>query len=260
MMKNKRFIGNWKGFLFLALIVGFVGCKPSTTYKVSKIEGNRIPIDSSFDEKANSAAVELLAPYKSGIDSVMNQVIGYSKITLKKGRPESTLSNLVADVLREAAIDVLGKPADVGLVNMGGLRNILPEGDITTGTVFEILPFENSLCVSSIKGEHLFTLMENIAQVKGEGVSNVNLTISSSGELLSALVDGKPIDKDKMYTVATIDYLADGNDGMVALMQSEERSCPAGATLRGLFLDYVQKQTALGNPIHAVVEGRIVVK
>ena len=77
----------------------------------------------------------------------MYEVIGSSEQKMDKGHPESLLSNLVAEVLRQAATKVQDKPADMGLVNMGGLRNILPAGDITVGTVYEILPFENSLCV-----------------------------------------------------------------------------------------------------------------
>ena len=65
--------------------------------------------------------------------------------------PESLLSNLIADVLREAAVEVLGKPADMGLINIGGIRNSLTEGDITTENIYEILPFENSLCVLTMK-------------------------------------------------------------------------------------------------------------
>lgn len=78
---------------------------------------------------------------------------------MDKGNPESLLSNLVAGVLQQAAVRVLGKPADMGLVNMGGLRNILPKGDITVGEIFEILPFENSLCVLTMKGADMKRLL-----------------------------------------------------------------------------------------------------
>ena len=59
---------------------------------------------------------------------------------------------------------------------------------------------------------------------------------------------------------ATIDYLADGNDGMTALIQGEKRDCPPGATLRGLFMDYVERQTAAGKKITSRMEGRITVE
>ena len=90
-----------------------------------------------------------------------------------KGAPESLLSNLVADVLRNAAGQVLGKPADMGLINMGGLRNVLTEGPITCENIYEILPFENSLCVLTMKGVYLKELFNNIAACHGQGVSGM---------------------------------------------------------------------------------------
>lgn len=93
---------------------------------------------------------------------MMYEVIGTSAMKMEKGAPESLLSDLVAGVLQQAAVQVLGKPADMGLVNMGGLRNILPEGDITVGDVFEILPFENSLCVLTMKGTDLRRLLKRL--------------------------------------------------------------------------------------------------
>ena len=52
-----------------------------------------------------------------------------------------------------------------------------------------------------------------------KGVSGVKLRITKSGKLLGATVAGKPVVDDKLYTVATIDYLADGNSDMTALIQ-----------------------------------------
>ena len=239
---------------FLAL----VSCQ--SPYKLVKVEGSVIAIDSTWDAHPNLEATALLVPYKTSIDSVMYRVVGVSEMTMKKGAPESLLSNLVADVLREAATKVLGKPADMGLMNLGGLRNILTEGDITCGNIYEILPFENSLCVLTVKGTVLTELFEAIAQQEGQGVSGVRLEISGDGKLLDATIGGKTIEADELYTIATIDYLADGNDGLSPLIQAEKRDCPEGAILRSLFMDYVERQTKAGKKITSRMEGRITVK
>ena len=88
----------------------------------------------------------------------------------------------------------------------------------------------------------------------------MQLQITKDGKLLRATVAGKPVVDDKLYTVATIDYLADGNNGMTALIQAEKRECPSGATLRGLFMDYVERQTAAGKKITSRMEGRVAVE
>ena len=255
-MKNSYF----KFVSGAALAVAFSLASCHSVYDVTKVEGRMQPIDSVYDVNPDAEAVALLAPYKAKIDSMMYRVVGTSEMTMDKGAPESLLSNLVADVLREAAVQVLGKPADMGLMNMGGLRNILSEGEITCGNIYEILPFENSLCVVTVKGSVLKELFASIAACRGEGVSGVRLDITKDGELLNGTIGGKPVDDNKLYTIATIDYLADGNDGMNPLVKAENRECPPGATLRGLFMDYVEQQTKAGKKITSRMEGRITVK
>ena len=227
------------------MAVAFSLASCHSVYDVTKVEGRMQPIDSVYDVNPDAEAVALLAPYKAKIDSMMYRVVGTAEMSMDRGVPESLLSNLVADM---------------GLVNIGGLRNVLTEGPVTCGNIYEILPFENSLCVVTLKGADLNHLFENIAACGGEGVSGVQLHITKDGKLLRATVAGKPVVEDRMYTVATIDYLADGNDGMTALIRAEKRECPQGATLRSLFMDYVERQTAEGEKITSRMEGRITVE
>lgn len=247
----------FSGVALSALLI-LSSCRSS--HELVKSERTMIQIDSVWDAHPDAKAVALLAPYKATMDSIMYRVVGISEMTMKGGHPESLLSNLVADVLREAAAQVLGKPADMGLVNMGGLRNILSEGDITCGNIYEILPFENSLCVMTLKGIHLKSLLAAIASLQGEGVSGIRIEVTKDGQLLNATVDGASINDNQLYTVATIDYLADGNGRMDAFLQAEKRQCPEGATLRGLFMDYVERQTKAGKKITSNIEGRVTVQ
>lgn len=242
----------------LAVVLLLTSCH--TSYVVTNVEGGRVAIDSTWDAEPDAEAVALLAPYKAKIDSVMYSVVGTAEISMDRARPESLLSNLIADVLREAATEVQGKPADMGLINIGGIRTSLTEGAITTENIFEILPFENSLCVLTMKGSAMKHLFENIAARFGEGVSGIQLKVSKDGKLLDASIGGKPVVDDKLYTVATIDYLADGNDGMTAFMQADNRVCPEGATLRGLFMKYVERQTAAGKKITSRMEDRVTIE
>lgn len=254
---NKHYLRQIPGWV-VALLLTASSCHSG--YEVTKVEGGRIPVDATWDAQPDAEAVALLAPYKAQVDSVMQHVVGHCAVSMDRERPESPLSNLVADVLRRSGADVLGHPADMGLVNVGGIRSLLTEGPVTTENIYEILPFENSLCVLTLKGAVLRQLFENIAARGGEGVSGVQLKISRDGRLLQASVGGRPVEEDRDYTVATIDYLADGNDGMTALLQADSRTCPEGATLRGLFMRFVEQEEAAGRQLAARLEGRIVVE
>lgn len=252
-MKHGIAMSLWSATLSGLLVLA--SCHSS--YELTKVEGNMITIDSVWDTHPDAKATALLAPYKAKVDDMMYRVMGVSEMTMAKGHPESLLSNLVADVLREAAKEVQGEPADMGLVNMGGLRNIISAGEITCENIYEVLPFENSLCVITLKGIHVKELFAAIAAKRGEGVSGVQIDITEDGKLLNGTIGGKPVEDEKLYTVATIDYLADGNDGMAPLIQADKRLCPDGATLRGLFMDYVDRQTAAGKKITSRMEGRV---
>lgn len=254
---KKNLQRNLFGTLLLAFFL-LTSCH--SAYNVTKTEGKMVSIDSTWDAKPVGEAIAMITPYKAKIDSVMYRVVGTAEMTMDRGLPESLLSNLVADLLKQSATQVLGKPADMGLVNVGGLRNVLTEGPITTGNLFEILPFENSLCVLTISGANLKHLFENIAAQHGQGVSGVRLVITKSGKLAECTVGGQPLDEQKLYTVATIDYVADGNDGMPALLQAEKRVCPQGATLRNIFMNYVESQTAADKKITSSLDGRITVQ
>lgn len=248
--------GKYKEILLTAVLgLMSVSCRP--VYEIVSIEGQVVPMDATWEETPDSAALALLNPYKQKLDSMMQHVVGETEYMMESERPESLLSNLVADVLREAATEVLGKPADMGLVNVGGIRSSLSQGEITIGNIYEILPFENSLCVLTVKGDILEILFKNVAAKGGNGVSGVSLEISRDGKLINGSVAGVPLDKEKYYTVATIDYLAEGNDGMEILPQAISRECPPNATLRSLFMQYVERQTALGKKVTSRVDGRI---
>ena len=101
-------------------------------------------------------------------------------------------------------------------------------------------------------------LFQQIAAVHGEGLSGARLVISKDGRLLRAEVGGKPVDPAKEYRVATIDYLAEGNDRMEAFKKATSRTEPQDAVLRDLFIDYVKQCEAKGVFVNAEIEGRIV--
>ena len=241
--------------LVLAGIISLCSCHSS--HQLATVKGSKIAITSDSTNKPNENIVSIVAPYKAKVDSIMLPVIGRSSKGMEVKRPESLLSNLISDILRESAATYIGHPADLAVMNMGGIRSSLNEGNILYQDAFEILPFENSLCIVYLKGNVLKELMQNIVNVGGEGVSNVQLKATKEKEIIGVNVGGKPIDDNRIYTVATVDYLAEGNDRMLAFRKAEKKESFDKATLRQLFLDYVSSLTAQGKELTSNMEGRI---
>ena len=225
-------------------------------YKVRSFCWERIEVTSALDENPSAEAAAIVAPFKASVDSIMAPPLGLSRVAMNPKRPESLLSNWAADVMVEGGTATGLEPADMGLVNIGGLRNNMPEGIVRRGDIMLISPFENYVVVLEMKGKDLLELMRNIAAVKGEGVSNsVRMEITADGQLLSCTIDGKEIDPHRTYTIATIDYLAEGNDKMYALKKAVKRH-DIGILARDIMMEYVIKHRVIDSKI----EGRIVVK
>ena len=225
-------------------------------YRVHSFSWERVEVTAELDSMPSADAMALVAPYKASVDSMMAPVLGISKVAMSAGRPESLLGNWAADVMVEGGTATGLEPADMGLINVGGLRNNMPEGIVRRGDIMLISPFENHVVVLEMKGSDLLELMRNIAAVRGEGVSSsVRMEISDKGDLLSCTIDGKEIDHHRIYTIATIDYLAEGNDKMSALKKAVNRH-ETGILARDVMMEYVLKHRVIDSKI----EGRIKIK
>ena len=146
---------------------------------------------------------------------------------------------------------------------MGGIRAAFPKGPITKGDVLNAAPFENKICFLTLKGSDVLDLFRQMASRGGEGVSKgVNLVISKDGKLLDAKVHGQPVDPNASYRVATLDYVAQGNDDMVAFQKGTDVLSPQETKndVRFIIESYFEQQKAKGTPVNPQIEGRIVVK
>ena len=238
----------------------FASC--GSHYEMAGIQRSRILVDSRYDVQPDAAAAEFLRPYKQQVDSVMGPVVGHSARYMTAQRPEGTLSNLLADIMVWGGREFNERP-DLGIYNMGGVRADLPKGVVTYGDVLDVAPFENKIAFTTLSGSDLLDLFRQIAAVGGEGVSrSVRLVITRDGQLVSAAVDGQPIDPARDYRIATIDYLLGGTDKMEAFKKGRNVNSPQEVSnnSRFIIMDYFREQQKQGRTVDAEIEGRITVR
>lgn len=210
----------------------------------------------------------LMAPTIVNSAKIKAEVIARAERMLDQDRfRECAVGNLVADAIRDRA------KADVGLVNSGGIRSGLEAGEITYGDVFRVLPFDNYVATLRVTGHELKTIIR-VAESGSRGfpaVSGIKLKLidlkydapsndldgdrkiepweinrlkeirlvrrDSDGE-----IEEVPINDQKFYTLATLDFLVLGGDDLSWALSKipHQRISYDSRLLRDVVTDYLR--------------------
>ncbi len=249
-MKKKVF------FTISFLILLLSACSSSEQWSLTSMQGSKIALDASTEVMADKDFTEFLAPYKLQLEERMNEIIGLVEVDMRPHKPESLLSNWSADVYLHTASQWLAEPVDLAIVNLGGLRTPLFAGSVTVGDIFKLMPFENELVILWLKGSDLESLLHYFAQIGGQGVAGIRMQIRND-RADGIQVAGKPLNPDRQYSIATNDYLAEGNDYMSQLTLHTKR-INTGLLVRDVFIETIRKEQEAGRKISSSLEGRIV--
>ncbi len=217
------------------------------------------------EDKLDPKIRAFIAPYKHVVDSVNNRVIGRSLYDLNSDDRNGGYANWAADYARwfgQLVLDSIngrdGMPLrlDLGVMNVGGIRQNMPKGDVTEGEILATFPFANRMVITAVKGADIIDALKVAAKKGGEGISgNVRVVVDNDNNLKRVVIDGREMDPEKIYNVATIDYVAAGNDdlagfgrGKLLWRDNVEMAVP--------MLRYVNHLTRLGLPIAPDMNGR----
>ena len=248
----------WLYYSLITLLV--VSCVSSkSTYKHSIVSMSGTIVEMNKDQGTNDEMQALVNKYKGSLDKEMNEVIGKSDEFMQYKRPESLLTNFTSDVMKEYGDERLPNGADIAFVNVHGHRANMPKSNITLGNLYEIYSFDNTVAFLELKGKDLSKIFEAYARIGGAGISSNARLLVKDNKIVSATLDGKPIDPNRIYNVVTVDYLSDGNDNMGAF-KNAVKMVDTGVTLRDVMIDYVRKQTAEGKSLTSKIDGRITIE
>lgn len=190
------------------------------------------------------------------------EVVGKADVTLNGVRSqvrskETNLADLIADAMKEQ-----GK-ADLALLNGGGIRESVPKGDLTFYNIGKPLPFVNSLVTVEMPGQKIYDAIERGLREWPNGASNggflqvsgISYEIDGSKpagkRLVSVSMNGQPLDKTRIFKVATNDYLANGGDNYVEF--DDAKLISKGGLLRDVLAAYIKEK---GN-VSPETDGRI---
>ncbi len=229
-------------FVLLLTFLTSISCAEKK-YIVTKIEGKQLSVSETYT--LTTDIEEFVKPYRENIDKDLNTILAYSPNTLdKSGVWQSTIGNLQADITLEAANRIFesrtGKKVDICLLNNGGIRSIISKGNITTRTGFELMPFENNLVVTELKGSTILEMVKYfIHEKKPHPLAGLTFRIVN-GNPEQIKIGSKNLDLNKIYYVATNDYLYNGGDRMNFFSQSINLY-DLDYKIRNVWIDYFKK-------------------
>jgi 2',3'-cyclic-nucleotide 2'-phosphodiesterase (5'-nucleotidase family) len=242
--------------LLLFCIVLLQACKPA--YNIQKTEQTTYIFSDSTYAETDSSIDVIIAPYREKLTVAMSEVLGQSETPMQRGLPESKLGNFVSHACLTEAEKIYtpldSSQIDFIFLNNGGLRKALPEGNITRGDIYELMPFENELVVLSADGRLVKNIFNFMAFKNGGPVEGVRFQISDS-TAINIFIRDNPVDTLKSYKILTSDYLANGGDSFDFLKGVQRVNL--NLKVRDALISYITRMGKQGLKINATIDGRI---
>lgn len=209
---------------------------------------------------------KLVDRYNAALDSELAAVIGKAgvvlnlrEIDLRTG--ETNFGDLVAEAMRAAV------GADVGLVNGGAIRGDRTYdagASLTRKDILAALPFSNVTVLLELTGADLLAALENgVSKVEERagrfpqiaGMTFVYDPAAPAGNrIVEVTVGGEPLEEDKIYRVATNEYVAGGGDGYETMKNGDALiDASAGTLVATSLMNYI----AAKKTVAFQVDGRI---
>ena len=166
----------------------------------------------AYIDEINAKQAELLE-----IVGNVSEPLDGARVNVRTG--ETNLANLITDAIFEKV------NADVVLTNGGGIRASIDAGEITYGEAFEVLPFGNTISVIEVSGQDIVDALTHGTNVypatKGAfpQVAGMSYVIefdedpNTPNQVAQVKINGQAIDLNKIYRLATNDFMASGGDG-----------------------------------------------
>lgn len=220
-----------KKTLFLLIGASLMACSSHLS-----ISGTKLSLNQESSEKQEVS--RFISPFKDSMDRAMNQVLAESSVSMEVGRPSSLLGSWASDALfvHETRAVKLSEPIFC-LLNTGGIRSSLGQGEVTLGDIFRIMPFENSVVWIRLPISTLEKIQNYLQLSGGEPISNAAMR---QGKLT---VNGVT-EKTAYFWVITTDYLANGGDRMDFFQDAIER-IDKKTLLRDVFIEEAKIQKLL---------------
>ncbi|HBE9435247.1 membrane-associated 5'-nucleotidase/phosphoesterase [Clostridioides difficile] len=235
--------------------VGNIKIENKSARLIGKEEALKYKLDSSVSKKVDEI--------KEQQEKILDKVIGVTTNTLDGSyenvrTKETNLGNLISDILLDKT------KADISLFNGGNIRDTIEKGNITIRDIVDVFPFSNTIVTKELTGAQIKDVLEHGVKIYPEkssaflqvgGISYYFNPKQKEGERITSIQkEGKPLDLDKKYVVATNDYIASGGDEFPCF--SKEPILKEFGNLESAVTEYIEYKREISKN----VDGRIGIK
>lgn len=237
-----------KLFLYFIVLIVLCACATSMSQVLTLIKAKNIPIDENTPQEATIE--NFIAPYRQHVDNEMNKVLAQNAQDLVKDRNNPPLNAPITNFFADAVYETVapyykqrtGQTIDFVLLNFGGIRSDLPKGDITMGSAYNLMPFENEMVVLTMSGEKVQELADYLIKhrLPHPLSKQVQLQITHDGKITHFTIHGKPFNPKATYLIATSDYLMYGGDAMY-FFSNPLKADMLDYKVRNVLIDYFTK-------------------
>ncbi|CAI1638895.1 MULTISPECIES: bifunctional UDP-sugar hydrolase/5'-nucleotidase UshA [Serratia] len=184
--------------------------------KVEKADGTSERVYYTRQIAEDPAMMKLLTPFQDKGKAQLEVKIGSVNGKLEGDRSkvrfvQTNLARVMLAAQRERA------DADFAVMSGGGVRDSIESGDITYKNVLKVQPFGNTLVHVDMKGSEVEQYLAVVANMKpdsGAYAQFANVSLVADGKGVSEVkINGQPLQADKIYRMATLNFNALGGDG-----------------------------------------------
>lgn len=244
-------INSKKITIFFVLLVALFSCQ--TIYQPQSVKYNDYRVTQRNSQDSN--VIQLLKPYADSVNKSMNDVIAVAEFELQKKQPEGTLGNIMADAMLAKSQEKYKQKVDGAFINYGGIRlPAIPAGNITRGKIFELAPFDNIIVLQKISGKTFQAFLNHISGRDGWPTAGVTWQIKNK-KAINVLIGGVPIDETATYTIAVVDYVANGGDDCEMLKAIPQIN--NGYLFRDALIEYLVSINKQGKKITSTIQKRV---
>lgn len=246
--------------LCVLIILGIVtfGYAQNVSAPKYKYQYKMVRLDSTYDAKIDPKLAKYVDKKRRQMEKQMMVVVAHTDEELESFAPESPLSNFLTDILLNESSKYIKDPTfdnlDISMLNFGGIRTSMPKGDVTVGDLYRISPFDNYLVFIVLKGSELRKALGRFTAQFNAPYAGATL-VYTNNKPSQILVQGNPIDDNRLYTLVTLNFISDGGDHLLENIQFEKIEYTT-VTFRDFLIAELKAMTARGETVTGKKDGR----